>query len=446
MSSIFPSAVEANFDGLVGATHHDPVLATGEGAAARNAKQRSNPREAALQGLAKMRALIELGVPQGVLPPPERPYLPALRAIGWRGRDAALLDRARREDPERLLQIAASGPRAANAATVSPSADCADARMHFTPANRAAQARCELDAPGTARQLAVLFRDPGHFAHHAPSGVEHADAGAANQLRVCADHGVPGVEVFVHGRVAANPDDDPSQSGCTLRAAGERIADAHGLTSSRVLHARLDPRAIAAGAMHVDAVALSHRTLLLHHEQAFTDGRALHRELARALGPETRAQFVAVRDAELGLDEAIASTLFNSQLVDHPDGGLWLLCGQAVREHERAWHLVEQWIADPALPIRGAQVLDLRQALRDDGPASLRLRVVLTPTQQAAVHAPCWLTLERHAELEAWVKRHYRDRLLAADLADPQLLDESRTALDQLTRVLGLGSFYEFQR
>ena len=33
-----------------------------------------------------------------------------------------------------------------------------------------------------------------------------------------------------------------------------------------------------------------------------------------------------------------------------------------------------------------------------------------------------------------------------ADLADPQLLEESRTALDQLTQLLRLGSVYDFQR
>ena len=50
-----------------------------------------------------------------------------------------------------------------------------------------------------------------------------------------------------------------------------------------------------------------------------------------------------------------------------------------------------------------------------------------------------------HARLVAWVERHYRDRLAPEDLADPQLLDESRRALDELTRILGLPSLYPFQ-
>ncbi len=48
--------------------------------------------------------------------------------------------------------------------------------------------------------------------------------------------------------------------------------------------------------------------------------------------------------------------------------------------------------------------------------------------------------------LNDWVDRYYRDRLTAADLADPQLLREGREALDTLTQLLDLGSVYPFQR
>jgi succinylarginine dihydrolase len=43
------------------------------------------------------------------------------------------------------------------------------------------------------------------------------------------------------------------------------------------------------------------------------------------------------------------------------------------------------------------------------------------------------------------VEKHYRDRLVLDDLRDPSLLVESRTALDQLTQILSLGSVYQFQ-
>jgi succinylarginine dihydrolase len=50
------------------------------------------------------------------------------------------------------------------------------------------------------------------------------------------------------------------------------------------------------------------------------------------------------------------------------------------------------------------------------------------------------------ARLNKWVDKHYRDELTEDDLRDPQLLIESRTALDELTQLLKLGSVYPFQQ
>ena len=57
-----------------------------------------------------------------------------------------------------------------------------------------------------------------------------------------------------------------------------------------------------------------------------------------------------------------------------------------------------------------------------------------------------WINDDLFGRLDAWIEKHYRDRLAPADLTDPQLLAESRTALDELTQILGLGSLYDFQR
>jgi succinylarginine dihydrolase len=448
------ATIEANFDGLVGPTHQYAGLAAGNPASARNAGLRSNPREAALQGLAKMRALGDLGVAQGVLPPQERPYLPALRARGFSGDDATVLRAAQRRAPELLAAAcSASSMWAANAATVSPAADCADGRVHFTPANLASHPHRALEVPTTARLLAAVFPEGPHFAHHAAidagPDLARADEGAANHLRLCPQHADAGLEVFVFGR-DGSPGDAPLSSGSRprqARAAGAAIASAHGLAARRTAFLRQHPRAIAAGAFHNDVVAVGNRDLLLYHEQAFVDERALHGAATAALGARTGLHWIRVDESELSLDEAVATYLFNSQLVDVPGAGTWLLCARECEETRRAWTLVQRWIADPDIPIDEVRVFDLRQSMRNGGgPACLRLRVVLTPDQRSAVHAGAWLDAARHAELVKWVERHYRDRLDPEDLADPRLLVESRDALDRLTRILGLGNFYEFQR
>ncbi|WP_259697345.1 N-succinylarginine dihydrolase, partial [Pseudomonas chlororaphis] len=79
------------------------------------------------------------------------------------------------------------------------------------------------------------------------------------------------------------------------------------------------------------------------------------------------------------------------------------------------------------------------------GPACLRLRVALNQTELAAVNPGVIMTVPLYDTLTQWVDKHYRDRLSENDLADPQLLLECRTALDELTQILKLGAVYPFQ-
>jgi succinylarginine dihydrolase len=58
----------------------------------------------------------------------------------------------------------------------------------------------------------------------------------------------------------------------------------------------------------------------------------------------------------------------------------------------------------------------------------------------------CRFSTDLHAGLETWVRRHYRETLAPDELGDPRLLEEGRTALDELTGILGVGSIYPFQR
>ena len=116
------------------------------------------------------------------------------------------------------------------------------------------------------------------------------------------------------------------------------------------------------------------------------------------------------------------------------------------RETPAARRFLERVVAE-SNPVKAVHYLDVRQSMNNGGgPACLRLRVVLSEAELAAVHPASWMTAERHGELIAWVDGHYRDRLSFDDLADPQLLEESRTALDHLTRLLKLGNLYDFQR
>jgi succinylarginine dihydrolase len=97
--------------------------------------------------------------------------------------------------------------------------------------------------------------------------------------------------------------------------------------------------------------------------------------------------------------------------------------------------------------VKSVHYLDLRQSMENGGgPACLRQRIVLSDEDRAAVKARVFWDENLGADLEDWVNRHYRDRLTGADLADPLLVRSVMTALDELTRILRLGSVYDFQR
>jgi len=70
---------------------------------------------------------------------------------------------------------------------------------------------------------------------------------------------------------------------------------------------------------------------------------------------------------------------------------------------------------------------------------------VLTEPERAAAHQGVFLDDNLYARLVAWVQKHYRDELRAADLADVKLLEEVRAALDELTNLLALPRLYDFQ-
>ncbi len=440
-------AVEANADGLVGPTHSFAGLAPGNLASEINKGDPSNPRAAVLEGLKKMRLLADLGLPQFVLPPHERPDVGFLRSLGFGGSDATVIETAARQAPELLNTACSASPMwAANAATVTPSADAADGRVHFTPANLLTNLHRSLEGAQTTRSLKALFPDPDRFAVHDPLPAQphFADEGAANHVRLCADHGEAGVNLFVWGRDAYEPWTGRFPARQTKQAF-EAVARRHG--AGGAVFARQARAAIEAGVFHNDVVCVGAKACLFFHEAAFEDTATMMADV-RAAATGFEPQFVQVDEADLPLAEAVKSYLFNSMLAALPgDDRLTLIAPTETAETPRAKAAVDRAIASNA-PIGRVEYVDVRQSMRNGGgPACLRLRVVLTDAELAATNPAQRFDADLHGRLTAWAERHYRDRLLPADLADPQLLVESREALDALTAILALGGgFYPFQR
>jgi succinylarginine dihydrolase len=437
---------EFQFDGLVGPTHNYAGLSPGNVASTLNEGRLSNPRRAALEGLAKMRFVRGLGVAQAVLPPQLRPSVSALRSLGFRGRDEEVIAAAASGDGLALrLCSSASAMWTANAATVAPSRDAADGKVHLTPANLHAMFHRSLEAGTTERVLRAIFADEARFVVHdpLPGGGQLADEGAANHTRLATDRGA--VHLFAWGRSTWDtsvPEPRRHPARQTLEAS-QAVARLHRLDPSRCLFVRQDPDGIDAGAFHTDVLAVGDGALLLFHDRAFADGPGLERDLRRLLGEGLR--LVRASEDELPLASAIAAYPFNSQLLTLPSGEAAIVAPEDAREDAPARAFLERAVADGA--VGAVHYVEVRQSMSNGGgPACLRLRVPLEEGEAAALSGRVLLDPALETALTAWIGRHYRDRLVPADLADPALGQESMRALDELTQLLGLGSVYDFQR
>jgi len=427
---------EYNFDGLVGPTHHYAGLSYGNLASTQSRGQVGNPRSAALQGLEKARFLAKLGVAQALLPPPLRPDLRALRRLGFAGASRDVLPRALRVAPELLaLTGSSSSMWAANAATVAPSRDTADGRVHFTPANLSSMFHRSLEAESTTATLRAIFADRERFVVHdpLPAGSLFADEGAANHSRLATSKGV--LHVFGWGRSADQSALPLSFPARQTREASVACARLHLLREDQLLFLQQAPEGIDRGAFHSDVLCVGNQQLLLVHELAFADTGALG-ELSSRLGDEF--ELVVATNAELPVADAVRAYPFNSQLVSLPEGGMAIVAPEESRASPTARAFLERVLSERNA-VRAVHYVDVNGSMRNGGgPACLRLRVPLTNDETRAISARVLLDDALYEAVRAWILRHYRDRVAPADLGDPEFFDENRRALSDLSAILNL--------
>lgn len=439
-------AWEVNFDGLPGLTHHYAGLSFGNEASTKHRFRVSNPQLAAKQGLLKMKALADSGYQQAVLPPQERPNVPLLRQIGFSGSDEQVVEKAATQAPQLLSAVSsASSMWVANAATVCPSADALDGKVHLTVANLNNKFHRASEAPTTEAVLRAIFANEQNFAVHGalPQVAMFGDEGAANHNRLGGEYGQPGVQLFVYGREEGGHQQPQRYPARQTLEASQAVARLNQVNPQQLIFAQQNPAVIDQGVFHNDVIAVSNRQVLFCHQQAFLNQPQLYAQLRERVPGFTP---VEVPTARVSVDDAVATYLFNSQLLSKPDGSMMLVLPKESQEHPGVWSYLNDVLAQDN-PINELKVFDLRESMANGGgPACLRLRVVLNEQELKAVNPAVLMNDSLFDTLNTWVDKYYRDRLIQADLADPQLLREGREALDTLTQILGLGSVYPFQQ
>ncbi len=411
--------IEINFDGIIGPSHNYAGLSVGNIASSTNAGATAYPREAALQGITKMRHNLGLGLAQGFFMPLDRPNAAWLEVLGTTVGDS--------EPHLRAAAFSASSMWAANAATISPAPDAPDGSCHLTVANLQTMPHRSHEWPGTLAQLKLAFADHDHFSVHAPVPWPFGDEGAANHMRLCPSHDAAGIEIFVFGKSGGQ---FPARQHIE---ASRAVARKHGLGQDRVIFAQQAEIAIAAGAFHNDVVAVANERVLFAHEQAFEKPNALYNAIRNQL-PD--AEIIIVPANKVSLDDAIRSYLFNAQLVTLPDdGGMALILPSEARENDAVWRYLTDLVAGNG-PIRRLCPVDVRQSMANGGgPACLRLRVVADP---AFVDQRFLATTEKLDAIARIVTDHWPAAINPDQLCDPELTAAIGNARDRLLQVCGL--------
>src|SRR5206468_4720315 len=119
-------------------------------------------------------------------------------------------------------------------------------------------------------------------------------------------------------------------------AASKFIADSHCV--KRATFIIQEPFAIDSGAFHNDVVAVGNRNLLLYHQLAWINAPRRAEGLERIL-PGLRT--IQVKESDVPLADAIATYLFNSQLVTLPDGIDALIAPIESKENPRVRAAIE---------------------------------------------------------------------------------------------------------
>jgi succinylarginine dihydrolase len=116
-----------------------------------------------------------------------------------------------------------------------------------------------------------------------------------------------------------------------------------------------------------------------------------------------------------------------------------LLCPVQCQTQPQSQQLIEEWLADPELPIGSVEYVPLDQSMANGGgPACLRLRLQVTQDQLQGMPSQLRLTALRYQQLRQWIERWYPEQLSLEQLVDAEQARSALEAVRQLEIELGL--------
>ncbi len=268
------------------------------------------------------------------------------------------------------------------------------------------------------------------------------DEGAANHLRIANHHLDKGIQIFVYGR-------DSSQESSNFvarqsKAASKYIANSHKLDMEQTFFLKQNIKAINSGSFHNDIVSLSTENVFIFHEEAFNDSKNEIQKIRNAFKVEDECFFIEILKNDIPLDILVNSYLLNSQLVRNSSGDMTFIMPSEVKNFPECTKWLENIKTNS--PIQDLRYVDINLNKTNWIPALNRFKIVVNEDEFNNINPNFLLTPVLIKKLESLIKNSYRDTLEIRDLADPELINESYTILDNLTQIFKTGSIYNFQK
>jgi len=433
---------EVNFDGIPGPTHLYSGLAHGNLASFDSDGQVSNPKQAALQSLEKIYTVYKLGIKQAVIPPQRKPHIIHLKTFEIEKGDLLTnLKAFYEEDIKSFAGIFSSSSMwTANAATVSPSIDCHNAKLNLTIANLKSNFHRSLECFVTYEFFRKNFSATG-ITINSPLATINPDEGAANHLRFCESHGLEGLELFVFG--FSNVED--LQKTFKYKARQSKEAFAEIIKKHEVKNSLLcfqNPEAIDAGVFHNDVISTANENLFFFHEKTFYNQNKTIEEINSAYYKITGKHLclVEVSQKEINLSEVVRTYLFNSQILSLPNSdAMMLIAPIECQRSEVVNDYIKKMLADYKNPIEKVQYLDLTQSMKNGGgPACLRLRIVMNDSQLQAINQKLIFNEDLYQKLKQLISTYYPDSLSLKDLLSQKTLDKIEICFDKYEELFAL--------
>lgn len=443
--------IEVNIDGMIGPSHHFGGLGVENKASETNRSLCSSPRNAALQGLAKMELLASYGIPQFYLPPPTRPAWNWLESLGYHGDRRSVLRDCYAEQPM-LLSAAYSSAFmwTANAASVSCGSDTRSQRGKIKLANLNANLHRSVEESERWPQLKRMFSQVEKLdvIKGLSSSRPLSDEGAANVMRFYSTEGDRGVYAFVYGEEIATSEESHApnldapgtvkrRQPRQTRMASQLVARSLDLESQDCFLLRQTNQAIDAGVFHNDVIATSHENLLLYHELAFCDTEKQIERISRRFFEKSGIPLQAsiIPSTELHLDEAVDTYLFNSQICTDRTGAWRMFVPDNCRSSKSVQSVLDR-LRSQFPRLVSVDHCPLAESMKNGGgPACLRLRASLTPLQIAQIPDTMAITPESLGTLRKLVETEYPEKLEPSDFANPDFAEHCERISLQIARV-----------